>query len=94
MTSHEPISSAKNNLSAVLKRVAAGETVVITDRGSPVARLEPINSQADDERLQSLIDRGLVRMASRKPEGLPRPVALPAGASLLEALLEDRETGR
>ncbi len=91
---HEPISSAKNNLSAVLRRVAGGETVIITDRGSPVARLEPIQSKADDERLQSLIDRGTVRMAVRKSEGFPKPIVLPPGTSLLEALLEERETGR
>jgi len=36
----------KNNLSAQLKEVAAGETILITDRRKPVARLQPL-SQAD-----------------------------------------------
>lgn len=91
---YEPISNAKNNLSAVLKSVAGGESVIITDRGTPIARLEPIHSRPDGERLQSLVDRGLIRTAGRSADVLPRPIALPAGASLLEALLEDREASR
>src|SRR3989442_1226313 len=35
------ISEAKNRLSALIDHVRAGDTVVIVDRGIPVARLEP-----------------------------------------------------
>mgnify|MGYP006319671161 CR=1 FL=1 len=42
------ISETKNNLSAVLSRVKAGEAVVITDRGVPVARLEPVPAEILD----------------------------------------------
>ena len=35
------ISQAKRQLSGLLKRVAAGEEVVITKRGKPGARIEP-----------------------------------------------------
>ena len=45
---------AKTHLSALLDDVAAGETVTITKRGSPVARLVPIDDReqraADDRR--------------------------------------------
>ena len=34
------IPEAKNRLSALIDRVRHGETVIITDRGRPVARLE------------------------------------------------------
>lgn len=32
----------KNNLSAQLKEVASGETILITDRRKPVASLQPL----------------------------------------------------
>ncbi|HQP94219.1 MAG TPA: type II toxin-antitoxin system prevent-host-death family antitoxin, partial [Thermoanaerobaculia bacterium] len=35
------ISEAKNRLSALLDEVREGASVTITDRGRPVARLEP-----------------------------------------------------
>ena len=36
------ITQTKNGLSALLDRVRHGETIVITDRSRPVARLEPV----------------------------------------------------
>jgi prevent-host-death family protein len=92
---YEPISFAKNNLSALLKAVAEGQSIVITDRGVPVARLEPVGATSDDVRSKALVERGLVRLPARKPgEPVGKPVSLPRQASLLEALLEDREVGR
>ena len=56
------ITEAKNGLSALIDRVKAGETVIITDRGIPVAVLEPAPGRVDlDERLASLERRGLIR---------------------------------
>ena len=37
----------KANLSAVLRRVKAGTTVVITDRGTPVGRIVPERASLD-----------------------------------------------
>jgi prevent-host-death family protein len=93
------ISEAKNRLSALLDRVRAGESVLIVDRGIPVARLEPAVS-ADEEpdgRLARLERAGLVRVAKAptarsitrsKP---PRPKK--AGAALA-ALLAERAEAR
>ena len=36
------ITQAKNGLSALIDRVRAGESILILDRGTPVARLEPV----------------------------------------------------
>jgi prevent-host-death family protein len=38
------ISEAKNRLSAYIDPVRRGETVQITDRGNPVARLVPLEA--------------------------------------------------
>lgn len=92
------VTEAKNRLSALLDRVRGGESVLIVDRGRPVARLEPAVSAGDaDGRLARLERAGIVRVGGRRP-----PVALLAkkppaprkGRSGVELLLEERRTGR
>jgi prevent-host-death family protein len=95
------ISETKNGLSALLDRVRNGETVLITDRSRPIARLEPVATVADpgpDEgRLARLERSGVIRRArtGRLEEILrvPPPVA-ETGGDVLEALLDERRTGR
>lgn len=95
------ISEAKNGLSALLDQVKAGESVLITDRGVPVARIEPVSPADDPEGwLQRLERKGLIRRGNGMPpdELLRRmreiPLAkLPEGMSLVDAVLEERETG-
>ena len=91
------ISEAKNHLSELLARVKQGETVLILDRDKPVARIVPIEAtdRTDDERLADLERRGIIRRAAKPPrKTLPPPIDWPAGDSLLEALLRDREEAR
>jgi prevent-host-death family protein len=92
------ITQAKNGLSALLDLVRAGESVVITDRGRPVARLEPVTS-ADDHpgRLLRLERAGIVRIGRSAPpvESLRRPgPRLAKGVSAVDALLQERRDGR
>ncbi len=42
MTSEIPSRDLRNDVSAVLRRVEAGETLVVNVSGRPVARLEPL----------------------------------------------------
>ncbi|HKT10037.1 MAG TPA: type II toxin-antitoxin system prevent-host-death family antitoxin [Gemmatimonadaceae bacterium] len=92
------ISYAKAHLSALLKRVREGQTVLITDRGRTVARLEPVATVDWDAQLRSLIEDGIVAPPSN-PSGkdwfrkLPPPIRLPPGVSVVEALLAEREEG-
>jgi prevent-host-death family protein len=94
------ITEAKNQLSALLERVRHGETILILDRGRPVARLEPVRGCADvgDEAwLGELERRGVIRRPAAPLDRnllLQPPPRLPAGASALQALLEEREEGR
>ncbi len=90
------ITEAKNGLSALIDRVKAGETILITDRGVPVARLEPSLPVDDwDARLTRLERQGLIRRGSgdiRKI--LERPLVKTVdGSSIVELLLEERESG-
>lgn len=92
------ITEAKNGLSALIDRVRAGESILITDRGVPVARLEPMADYPDpDGRIARLERAGIIRRGTGPvPLSALRTPApkLPDGVSVLEALLEERRTGR
>jgi antitoxin (DNA-binding transcriptional repressor) of toxin-antitoxin stability system len=90
------ISELKNRLSAYLKKVRAGETVLILDRDTPVARLERILADENpDDRLARLERSGLVRRA-RRPLSLEdlRAPAPQAKQSVVDAMIEERRSGR
>ena len=94
------ITEAKNNLSALIDGLKGGASVLIVDRGRPVARLEPVTTgrEPDHEgRLSRLIREGTVR-PRRSPlsralfaEQPPRAKHQP---SAVEALIEERRNGR
>lgn len=92
------ITEAKNGLSALLDQVKAGETVVLTDRGVPIARIEPMTAAADaNGRKERLVRAGILRpgRSGRIPQWLldtPGPTA-PDGVSLVAAVIEERESG-
>jgi prevent-host-death family protein len=48
---------AKTHFAALLDRAAAGETVVITKHGRPVARLVPAEDRPDKARVRDAIAR-------------------------------------
>jgi prevent-host-death family protein len=93
------ITEAKNRLSALIDQVRAGESILIVDRGTPVARLESAVSGAPDAggRIARLERTGAVR-AARKPPAIEllstRPPSPLSGASAVAALLEERREGR
>ena len=85
------IRALKQNASAVVAEAAAGDIVVITDRGRPVAMLVPYQKS----RVQSLIDAGLATPAKRSIRDLPPPEPLqPGESSLSEELQRMREEER
>jgi prevent-host-death family protein len=60
------ISELKASLSEYLAGLKAGEEVVVTDRGNPVARLVPINRQNGETSARALIleKTGLARIGT------------------------------
>lgn len=90
------VSTLKASLSAYLRQVKAGEEVLVTEHGRPVAKLTPANiSETLPEYLCAMEQQGLVKRGVKKlPKGfwdLPRPKD-PKGL-VLKAVLREREEG-
>jgi prevent-host-death family protein len=83
----------KNRMGRYLSAVRNGQTLVITDRGQPVAKLSPPDSNLPSEQnietvLRRLEEQGLVRLAKRP---MSRFRAAPSrGKSAAHMILEDR----
>lgn len=71
------IRELKSRLSEYVARARAGETVVVTDRGRPVAELRPLSGRTN---LEALIDAGLATRA-RPKRPAPVPLAIEGGMS-------------
>jgi prevent-host-death family protein len=93
------ITDAKNRLSALIDRVRDGDSVLIEDRGVPVARLESVAATrgADRGRVERLERAGL---AHRPSAPMPRAVVTsdppsPVGrAKASQALIDERREDR
>jgi prevent-host-death family protein len=90
------VSKLKASLSEYLRSVKAGEEVLVTERGRPIAKLTPAAS-ADrlPDQLIEMEKQGLIKIGSGKlPKGfwdLPRPKD-PKGL-VVKAVLREREEG-
>jgi antitoxin (DNA-binding transcriptional repressor) of toxin-antitoxin stability system len=73
-----------------LRRVRQGQTLVITDRGRPIAELRPMPRGNRDAALARLEAAGVVTRPVKRALAPFRPLELEQGASLSEAVLEDR----
>ena len=81
----------KNALSHWLRLVRGGESVIVLDRGRPVAVLSAVSAKAGSkttaDHLASLAARGLVTLGTARRR--PRVGRLPR-ANLSDAVLDDR----
>lgn len=80
----------KARLSAYLRQVKAGGTVLITERGEPIGRIVPL-SLPTEAQLDALKQAGVIAWSGEKLPPLA-PVAQAKGDwTVAELLLEDRE---
>ena len=93
-----PVSVLKAQLSQYLAAVKAGEEVIVTEHGKPIARISPMEAtETLEERMAMLIREGRVR-----PPTVPGPMRLRPREELLQDpegmtlkyLLEERREGR
>jgi prevent-host-death family protein len=93
------LTETKNRLSALIDEVREGETILVLDRGKPVARIESVvgDTPGAPGRLERLERKGLVQRARAMPSMevlATRPPRSKGGASALRALLAEREVAR
>jgi antitoxin (DNA-binding transcriptional repressor) of toxin-antitoxin stability system len=98
------IAELRNGLSRYLDHVRAGGSVVVYDRDTPIAEIVPITKgkavskqDRDEERLARLERKGAIRRGTGDLDAwfkTHKPIKIPGGAGVLQALLEERESGR
>jgi prevent-host-death family protein len=81
----------KVRLGAYLRQVRQGRTLVVTDRGQPVAELRPIGPRGDEAVLARLEAEGTVTRPTKRGLSPFRPVEMHRGASLSTVVIENRE---
>lgn len=86
---------ANQHFARTIKAVRAGQEVVITDRGRPIAVITPIKDDNGGEAvaLRAMAEEGLITLPDRKgPMPAPRwrPVKV-KGAPVSRSIIDDRE---
>jgi len=89
------VAELKAKLSRYLRRVKAGEEILVTERNVPVARIVPVSAPGGEGALRDLERQGFLRRGSGKlPKDfwrLPRP--RDPKASVRKAVAEERDEG-
>jgi len=82
----------KTRLGTYLRQVQRGQTLVVTDRGRPVAEMKPIAvaESGEEMRLDELVALGLLTRESKTPLVRIKPLAT-TGGRLSTAIIEGRE---
>jgi prevent-host-death family protein len=82
----------KTRLGAYLQQVRQGRTLVITDRGQPVAELKPLHGPTnEDGKLERLRALGAVTRVERRPLAPFRPIRARDRRLVSDAIIADRE---
>ncbi len=84
----------KTRLGTYLRHVREGATIIVTDRGRPVAELRPLSGSEGDveSRLRELVLAGVAsgEVAERRPLADFEPIRV-EGPPLSDTIREDRE---
>jgi len=79
------IRDLRAHLSRYLEQVKAGEEIVVTEHGKPVARLVPMNGE---RKIDRLIREGVVTPARSRSGWLPEPIR--AKGTVSDIVIEQR----
>ena len=90
MSAHIGVRELKARLSAHLSRVKAGQTVVVTEHGRPVAKLIPLATNDLPSGVARLLATGEAKWSGEPPPPFD-PLPIRAGAKTIsEMVAEDR----
>lgn len=82
----------KTRLGTYLRQVQHGTTLIVTERGRPVAELRPLSIETlgEEARLDELVALGLLSRETKIPFPPFQPIR-PKGGLVSTAIIEDRE---
>jgi prevent-host-death family protein len=83
------IRELKTHLSRHLKRVQAGERLLVTERGRSIATISPVEPSVDVDWAHQLVADGRAHWNGGKPTGAKRPAKI-TGTTASSIVLEDR----
>jgi prevent-host-death family protein len=88
------LKEANQSFSKAIRAVKAGQVVVLTERGKPIATIQPCRPTAtEEEAIQQLVAEGAIRQAKR-PGPIRdnwKPVSMKRGASIGRILRKFRD---
>ncbi len=90
------LKTLKNKLSEYVRAAASGETIVVTDRGRPVAEINAARQIPDRYKGHPVLARGIREgwIIPAKNPGMPLPPRKPIPGYTLEQLLADLDRDR
>jgi prevent-host-death family protein len=81
----------KTRLGTYLREVQGGATIVVTERGRPVAELRPVQpADSLEERLNQMAAKGLLSRGTGRPLRPFEPIKI-SGPPISQTIIEDRE---
>jgi prevent-host-death family protein len=83
------IREIRNRMSEYIRKAKAGERIVVTERGKPVAIITRPGS-IDHESIEGMIRERQASWGGGKPHGSRRPPKI-KGSSVADAVIEDRQ---
>lgn len=87
------IRDLKNHLTSYLRRTRKGEELVVTDRGKPIALIQPIQSAAQpislEARMAKLAAEGLISLSDGRRLKKFKPIKV-SGKPTSQLIIEDR----
>ena len=86
------IRELKSRLSHFLRLTKAGQSIVITDHGTPIGRIVPIEQTGKplDERLAAMQQAGQMQWSGRQLAPLKAPARVRGNRSVADLLVDDR----
>jgi len=80
----------KGRLSEYMRRVKAGQTIIVTERGKVIGQIVPVK-QSLEERMKATVMAGIAEWNEQKPK-MYKPSAVNKGErQLSDLVVEDRE---
>jgi prevent-host-death family protein len=84
------IQELKKDLNAYMRRVKAGEIIIITERGKPVGRIVPLQ-QSTETKIRDLEKAGIIAWNGEKLKPIQSVGKLIGTKTIAELVIEDRE---